>query len=125
MKKNNLNDNMLDKEFRNKLRDNPVTAINNLVDVENKDVEFKVITNTKDTIYVVFPNKSLKAEDIKNLVAAGELPVSTAGSAGSISTVGTASTGGSACTCFSTISSAGSVGTVGTAGSVDVIAMNK
>ncbi len=118
MKENNINKNLLNsKQFRSKLRNYPTSTINELSNENNKDIEFKVITNTKNTTYVVLPNHSLSIKDIEKLTAAGELRGSSAASLGSIGTLGSVGTVISVGSCWSSISTTGSAGTVGTVSS--------
>ncbi len=73
--------------------------------------EFKVVTNTADTMYIVFPEISnahaLDENHLAQIQAAGS-GASTIACAGSASTVGTANT---------TLSTGGSAGSASTAGS--------
>ena len=114
MLENDISKNLLDRQFRNKLRDNPMAAINKLNDESKTDAEFKVVTNTKDTVYVVLPGEHLQ-QDLSS-VAAG-VSSSTAASMTSIGSLGSASTVSSVYSCLGSASTAGSVGSVSTASS--------
>ncbi len=116
MREDSINKSLFNKQFRNQLRDNPTATISELNNKGNNDIEFKVLTNTKDTVYVVLPSKSLQQE-LNNIAAAGETPSSTAGSLASIGSVGSASTASTIGSCLGSASSAGSIGSVGTASS--------
>ncbi len=122
-KSQELNKQLLDKSFRHNLRDDPKKVIEDINNYDNNNVSIKVVTNTKDKIYLVFPDKSLP-QDWDNISAG--VKASTAGSVGSvgsISTAGSASTIGSLSSTIGTadtLSSASSAGTVGSAGTVQV-----
>ncbi len=49
-----INNKIFDKAFRNELRNNTKDAMSKLQGESNKDAKFNVVTNTKNTIYVVF-----------------------------------------------------------------------
>lgn len=70
-------------------------------------IEFKVVTSTRDTVFVPLPkiadDAALTDADLMQLQAAGAGTVSTVGSAGSMGTI------------TSTLSTVGSAGTVGSA----------
>ena len=111
---NKPQDKLLDKAFRNNLRNDPKKAIQG-IDSYNKDISIKVVTNTKDKVYVVFPSYTQDWSDIRAGVS-----VSTAGSAGSVGTASTLACVSTNFTCVNCFSSASSAGTIGTAGSVKV-----
>ncbi len=111
----NINKLLLDKEFRKQLREDK-SAISTLYQYNKEDVEYKVVTNSKDKIYVVIPNEDLYL-NLENINAAA---THTVGSGGSVSTVGTLSTAGSYCTCASSLGSAASAGSISTAGTINV-----
>ena len=121
MQENDINKNFLDKQFRNKLRDDPMAAINKLNDESKTDAEFKVVTNTKDTVYIVIPSHELVA-NLDTLQAGVEAStagsVGSAGSVGTLSTEGCASSAGSCIACWSTLGSASTIASVGSAGSI-------
>ncbi len=109
MKTQNINNMLFDKEFREQLRSNPQKTAKNIYNQDLDNVEYKVLTNTKNTTYVVLPSKELML-DLGDINAAGGC-VSSAGSVSSFGTIGTV--GGSLSTVFS-------AGTVGSAGSIKV-----
>ncbi len=112
-KHKNSNNKIFDKEFRTKIRKDPSIIAEEMY----SDYDVKVVTNTKDTTYVIFPSDM--SADLSNLQAG--VKVSTAGSAGSLGSVATASTFGATLTSTaSSAATASSIGTVGSAGSVDV-----
>ncbi len=125
MKNLKIND-LFNKDLRKKLRQDPSTSIidnyydNNSNNIElNSNIELKVLTSTKDKVYIVFPHTGhINIEEIRAGVQA-----STAGSAGSGSTAGTVSTFSTTApvTVGCSIGTASTAGTVGTAGSVDLI----
>ena len=107
MTNNNIIAKMRDKEFRAKLRSNPSEYAKDLG--FEAHVEYKVVTNSKDTVYFIFPKVDVNSENL-NLE-----DIQAAGSASSAGTVSTAGTAGSICT---TISTAGSLTTAGSSGTV-------
>ncbi len=54
---------LFDKNFRKELRSNPKQVL--------FDAKVKVVTNTKDTIYVVIPSQKIPAEVLGGVSAAG------------------------------------------------------
>ncbi len=121
MQENDINKNLLDKQFRNQLRDNPTIAINKLNNKSKTDVEFKVVTNTKNIVYVVFPNYELVA-NLDTLQAGVKAStagsIGSAGSASTLSSEGCVSSATSSLGCTSTLGSAGTLGTIGSAGTL-------
>ncbi len=109
MKTQNTNNIWFDKKFREQLRSNPQQLANNIYNESLDNVEYKVFTNSKDTMYVVFPNKELML-NLDNINVA--VNTSTIGSAGSSTTVGTLGSVGTTLSSASTASTAGSVGSV-------------
>ncbi len=107
-----MKNNLYDKDFRAKLRENPGFAMKELL---YDDVEYKVFESNKDITYVIIPHfdSSVDLEKISGSVGIDELE-GTAGTVGSIGTIGTAST---AFGSFSTVSSGGSVSSLGTVSS--------
>ena len=111
---------LFDKSFRDKLRNNPKKEITGL-DYKNNDIDYKVVTNTKHTTYIVFNDQSLNIK--LNNIQAGTQTVSTAGSggtAGSLSTYGCIGCFLGSAGSFSTAGCVSSLGTVGSAGTVEV-----
>ncbi len=112
------NELLFDKSYRKRLRNNPNKEMIGL-DYKNVDIEYKVITNKKDTVYIVLADKTL-SKKLDTVLAGVHTPTSTIGSAG---TVGSASTYACVGTLFgtagtmSTFGSAGTVGSIGTVGS--------
>ncbi len=105
-----INNKLFDKAFRNELRNNTKDAISKLQDKSNKDIKFNVVTNTKDTTHIVFPNQESMMISLSKLYAGEDtFTIGTVGSAGSVSTA-------SSFGC--TFGTAGSVGTIGSAGTV-------
>ncbi len=102
---------LYDKSFRTKLRAEPQATIaqwgKELGYTSGKEVEIKVVTNTKTTTYVVL-SSMVTAKDLDNMQVAGNC-------AGSVSSVGSASTFGCATTSISTVGTGGSVGSAGSA----------
>ncbi len=114
--KDKVNDGLFDKEFRSKLRKNPKVIYEMGFDYQD-DVQYEVVTNTKDKIYVVFPSPTQDWGDIRAGVSASTAStvgtVGSAGTAGCISSLGSAT--GTAGTSF-TLSSAGTYTTLGSLG---------
>ncbi len=104
----NSNNKIFDKEFRTKIRKDPSIIGKEMY----SDYDVKVVTNTKDTTYVVFPSNTLA--DLSNLQAG--VKASTAGSVGSIGSASTFST-----LVGSTAGSLSSASSVGSAGSIDLL----
>jgi len=79
--------------------------------------EFKVVTSTRDTLYVQMPaaeSGELAADDLAQIQAAGTAgSASSVGSTGSASTLGTLNTTASSSTSISSLGSAGSAGSAG------------
>lgn len=79
---------------------------------------FKVVTSTRDTMYVQMPAApdnaagDIALDDLQQIQAAGS-----AGSASSVGSAGTASTLGTVCSTASSSTSASSLGSAGSAGS--------
>ncbi len=97
----------MNKEYRNKLRNNPHSVFHYI----DKDLDIVVKTNTKTTIYMVLPVlNTLETQELEQLQAAGT--TSSAATLGSVATAGSLS-------CPSTIGSLSSVGTVGSASSIE------
>jgi hypothetical protein len=95
---------LYDKQFRNRLLSDPMKYAGELGYEAVEGVEFKVVKNTKNTIYISFGGVKFKNGSLTGIQAAGES--STAGSLGTATTAA----------CFtSTLTSASSVGTAGTA----------
>ncbi len=109
MKTQNANNMLFDKKLRKQLRNNPQQVAQNIYNQDLDNVEYKVLTNSKDTMYVVFPSKKLML-DLGDVNAAGNS--STISSAGSASTVGTLSSIGA------TLGSSSTAGTISSAGSI-------
>ena len=113
--KNKVNNGLFDKEFRSKLRKNPKMIYEMGSDYQN-DIKYEVVTNTKDTTYVVIPSEqSINLSSLELVGAEG--CTSSVGSVGSVGTLGSV---GCALGCFSTVGSASTVGSIGSAGSVDI-----
>ncbi len=112
--KNNSNI-LFDKSFRSELLNNPKKAINELNNQYN-DIEYKVVVNTKDTVYFVITDIAIDMSDIQ----AG-VKVSTVGSVGSFGSGGTISSFG---TTGGTLGTVGSLSTVGSAGSLGSVQLD-
>ncbi len=100
MEKINQLEKLSDKSFRTQLRKDPKKHIAELFsNNDTQDVEIVVKTNTKNMMYVVFPNSNSDI-DLSSVQAATAFgTASTVASAGSLSsTVSTVSTGGTAST---------------------------
>ncbi len=104
-----INNKIFDKAFRNELRNNTKDAISKLQDKSNKDIKFNVVTNTKDTTHIVFPNQASMMTDLSELHAGVEIFC--------VGTVGSAGTAGTLSTVLGSYGSISSVSSVGTAGS--------
>lgn len=98
---------LYDKEFRAQLVEDPKAALAAMSAEQSEpayapdgNVEYKVVKNTKDTIYVVLENPGAEI-DLDNIQAAG--------------VTSSISTGGTAGTATLTVSSVGSLGTIGSA----------
>ncbi len=110
---------LFDKSFRNRLRNNPKVEISKS-NHQDHNTEYKIVTNTKDIVYIVMPDDSLYKE-LDNINVGGSI----ASSAACVSTVGSASTYGTVATItsttgsLSTLGSAGSVGSLGSVASAD------
>ncbi len=107
---------LFDKSFRNNLRNNPKKTIKdeNMGNYDS-DIPIKVVTNTKDKIYVVFSHQ-ISLQDWGEVSAGRATTVGSIGSIGTASTVATMSTIGSTLDTMSTIgTTAGTASTAGTA----------
>ncbi len=88
---------MYDKAFRQKIANDVDAYAEQLGYVKSEGVEFKLVTNTANTFYTVFPHMSAElSENLGKINATGAFTVSTAGSAGclcsTVSTLGSAGT---------------------------------
>ncbi len=103
MKEENKINKLSDKSFRTQLRSDPKQHVGKLFGNNNnlQDIEIVVKTNTKNTVYVVFPSSTMDMDMamLNSINAAG--------------TTFTASTASSAGTATSSLSSVSSVGTAG------------
>ena len=109
-----------DLAFRKKLRDNPRNVLKMLnTKINTGDYHIKVVTNTKDQVFLVMPDVSFVGSEMGSIVAASE----TVGSVSSIGCVASASTFSTALSIGTSISSTGcaaTAGSIGSAGTVDV-----
>ncbi len=103
---------MFDPKVRQALKENPRGYFSK--EYPNKkiatDLEIKVYTNNKNTLYFIVPNAVLY-QQMENIFAGVKTNAATAGSAGSAGTVSTAYSLTSTVGSFGTVSSAGSAGT--------------
>ncbi len=111
----NINELLFDKEFRQQLRENK-SAIDTLYQYGEEDIEYKVVTNSKNITYIVIPSKDLYTS-LDNINAASA--AHTAGSAGTVGSIGTVSSAASATTCASSLGSASSAGSISSASTVN------
>ncbi len=100
-----------DKDFRQKLQDNPYYYAQDIGSIYDDDTEIVIVKNTKHIIYFPIIETNDNIIDIERVQAGGA-------TAGSLASVGTAGTGGTASCPALTVSSIGTIGTVGSVGSV-------
>ncbi len=111
-----------DKSMRKKLLENPSEVLKKANVETMEGIEFKVVINTKDTVYFVVLANDYLSSDLNKLQAG--VKVSTAGTVGSAGTastassLGTLSTGGS---CLGTEGSIGSIGSLGTSSTIGTV----
>ena len=110
---NLTNDKLLDISFRKQLRTNPKDVLKSF-DIDQLDYDVKVVSNSKNTIFFVFPDRDsfyvAGKEYIDRIQVAGT--TSTGGSLGTVSTLGSLGTFG---TSFASVGSIASAGTASTA----------
>ncbi len=100
---------LLDKNFRKRIRVSPKLIIKEI----DNNIKYKIVTNTKDTIYLVFSNTEINLGKLQAGIKA-----STTGSIGCVGSAGTV--GSYACaTAPSTVGSASSLGSLGSLGSIN------
>lgn len=106
---------LLDPETRRQIRADPrrFAADIGLLDVDAAAVDVRVVTNTRDTLYIQLPGPSVFAEELDD-AALGRLQA-----AGSNGTAGTTTSASTLSTATSTAGCASTASTIGTAGSAE------
>ncbi len=109
---------MYDRGFRNKLKNDPKSCVENLGYTVGTHQKVAVHVSEKDKIYFVLPGSNIATDtQLLNQLAAGRHQVP---QEGTTSTVGSLGSAGSAGTVTSTVSSISTAGTAGSAGTVDM-----